>query len=761
MNIPTDNSMDEVRVVGIVVEIIYQNSENGYTVCEVENEDDGIFTATGYMPYLSAGETIALNGFWFEHPDYGEQFKAESYESLLPTDKAAILKYLSSGIISGIGAATAKNIVTHFGEETFDVMLNDPKRLAEIRGISAKKAEKIGEAFLQLQSMQGIVMYLQQFNIGASAAMRVQKMFGQNAVDKIKENPYILADFVEGIGFRTADEIAFFQGMPKNSPVRIRHGVKYILRDAAYSGGHTYITEKQLILLASKRLDITAEEAADGISSLALSHSVYIEEFAGEKRVSLKSLYAAEAYVARRIWSMSHTLPKYIPEQETIDEVILKAEKTGNITLAEEQKLAVQISAERSCMVITGGPGTGKTTIIKTIIKLMQTLAQEIVLAAPTGRAAKRMTAVTGGIEAKTLHRLLGMKPSEDDLVFTYNETNPMTADVVIVDEASMIDIQLMSALLSAIKPGAKLILCGDADQLPSVGPGNVLRDIIASEAVKTVALGHIFRQATESLIVVNAHRINNGEMPYLGIKDRDFFHLQRRMPEHITQTVADLYKYRLPKSYNIEPVSKIQVLSPSKKGAAGTIALNRELQYAMNPPDILKAEHRSGNTIFRVGDKVMQIKNDYDIMWQKENGEVGSGIFNGDMGIIEDISLKDKMMTILFDDKEVEYPFVNLDRLDLAYAVTVHKSQGSEFPVVILALARNAPMLMYRNLLYTAVTRAKELVVIVGKSEEVKRMVESCDKHTRFTSLRERLIEIADEERGCKRSQNEDVGMA
>ncbi|MBQ7793931.1 MAG: ATP-dependent RecD-like DNA helicase [Clostridia bacterium] len=740
--------MEDIRIVGIISEIIYQNSENGYTVCEIENEDEGIFTATGYMPYLSVGETIALIGQWVEHPDYGEQFKVTSYESLLPTDEAAILKYLSSGIIAGIGAATAKNLVAHFGENTFDIMLNNPSRLAEIRGISPKKAEKIGAAFLELQSMQGIVLYLQQFNIGASVAMRVQKMFGQSAVERIKENPYILADSVDGIGFRTADEIAFFQGMPKNSPVRIRHGIKYILRDAAYSGGHTYLLQEQLTALASKKLDVTAEEAMDGISSLALTHSVYIEDFPDGKRVSLAILYSAETYVARRIWAMSHTLPSYIPEQAAVDEVISKAEESGGITLAEEQKAAVQAAAERSCMVITGGPGTGKTTIIKTIISLMHSLSQEIVLAAPTGRAAKRMTAVAG-IEAKTLHRLLGMKPSDDEISFTHNESNPLTADVVIVDEASMIDIQLAASLLQAIKPGAKLILCGDADQLPSVGPGNVLRDIIASGHVTTIALGHIFRQAEESLIVVNAHRINSGEMPIIDAKDKDFFLLQRKSPEHITQTVADLYKIRLPRSYNIEPISKIQVLSPSKKGAAGTIALNRELQYAMNPPDMLKTEHRSGNTIFRVGDKVMQIKNDYDIMWIRENGEVGSGIFNGDMGIIESISLKDKTMTIIFDDKEVEYPFANLEKLDLAYAVTVHKSQGSEFPVVILALASFAPMLMYRNLLYTAVTRARDMVVIVGRSEEIRRMVENNDRHIRYTSLCERLGAIAEGENG------------
>ncbi|MEE0944022.1 MAG: ATP-dependent RecD-like DNA helicase [Clostridia bacterium] len=736
--------MEEIRIVGTVTEIIYQNPDNGYTVCEIENEDEGIFTATGYMPYLSVGESVQLTGEWVEHPDYGEQFKTESYETLLPTDETAILKYLSSGIVPGIGEATAKNLVAHFGSETLEIMLNNPARLAEIRGISPKRAEKISSAFLELQSMQGIVMYLQQFNIGASVAMRVQKALGRNAVERIKDNPYILSDMVDGIGFKTSDEIAFFQGMPKNSPIRIKHGIKYLLLDAAFTSGHTYIEEKSLVEVAAKRLDVTKEEAQDGISALVLAHNVYIEDYPDGRRVSLGIFYSAENYVARRLASMSLSLPKYMPETEDVERIVAETEKNENITLANEQKAAVMTAAENSCMVITGGPGTGKTTIIKTIISVMHSLAQEIALAAPTGRAAKRMSAVTG-FEAKTVHRLLGMKPSDNEAKFTYDESNPLEADVVIVDEASMIDIQLANALLRAIKPGAKLILCGDADQLPSVGPGNVLRDIIVSGTVKTISLKHIFRQAQESLIVMNAHSINRGEMPVLDAKDKDFFFLSRRSPDIITQTVTELYKVRLPRSYQIDPIAKIQVLSPSKKGPAGTISINKELQFAMNPPDMLKTEYRYGNTIFRVGDKVMQIKNDYDIIWTRENGEIGTGIFNGDMGIIESMSLKDKIMTIIFDDREVEYPFTNLDRLELAYAVTVHKSQGSEFPVVIIPVSSYAPMLMYRNLLYTAVTRARDMVVIVGRSEEVKRMVTNNAQHTRFTGLCERLQTFKD----------------
>ena len=731
--------MEDIKIVGVVTEIIYQNPDNSYTVCEIESEEEGIFAATGYMPYLSVGETVALSGRWVEHADYGEQFKAESYETLLPTDEDAILRYLSSGIVAGVGAATAKNLVAHFGKDTLEIMLNSPERLSEIRGISPKRAEKISAAFLEIQSTQGIVIYLQQFNIGATVAMRAQKMLGRHALEKIKENPYILVDGVEGVGFKTADSIAFYQGMPKNSPVRIKHGIKYLLSEAAFKSGHTYLLKDVLTDAAAKMLDVSPDEAADGITSLALINSVYIEQTDRGERVSLALFHSAETQVARRLSSMVHSLPKIIPTRQEIDEVIAKVGNEKGIELAPEQRDAVVMAAERSCMVITGGPGTGKTTILRVIIELMDKMSMKIALAAPTGRAAKRISELTGR-DAKTIHRLLGMKPSEGEDSFCYDEGNPLDSDVIIVDEASMIDILLMKALLSAIKPGAKLVLCGDADQLPSVGPGNVLRDIIASGKIKTIALKNIFRQAEASLIVTNAHKINRGEMPTLDKKDMDFFFLSRKGGEIITQTVTELYKTRLPKSYKVDAISKIQVLSPSKKGAAGTIALNKELQFAMNPPDILKAEYAHGGTVFRVGDKVMQIKNDYDIIWTRADGEVGSGVFNGDMGIIESISLKDKLMTVIFDDKEVEYPFANLDRLELAYAITVHKSQGSEFPIVILPVTAFAPMLMCRNILYTAVTRAQELVVMVGRAEEVEKMVKNNLRHKRYTSLSEKI---------------------
>ena len=671
--------MNSEKLTGTVTDIVYQNPENGYTVCEISNKQEGIFTAVGYMPYLSVGESLEMEGSWIEHPDYGEQFKINEYRTVLPTDERAILQYLSSGIIAGIGEATAKNIVAHFGNETLNVMLNTPAKLAEIKGISPKRAEKIGQAFYELQSMQGIVIYLQQFNIGASIAMRAQKALGSAAVERIKENPYILVDFVDGVGFKKADEIAFFQGIAKNSPVRIKHGIKYIMTEDAYSTGNTYIEYDELVKKSVEVLQITADEAENGIAELGMLHSVKLEENFGIKSCMLMMLYSAEEYCAERLIAISNHDSVYNLTDEEFEKAVKEFESKNDFELTDEQRRAVKTAVCNSCMVITGGPGTGKTTIIKSIIEIYKALNMEVELAAPTGRAAKRISEMSGD-EAKTIHRMLGMKQDEfSENGFLHNESNTLTADAFIIDEASMIDVSLMNSLLRAIKLGAKVILCGDADQLPSVGPGNVLHDIIASEQIPTIKLSKIFRQAEKSLIVRNAHKINAGEMPIIDDKKSDFFFLHRNSGEIVAQTVAELYKVRLPKSYNINPVAKIQVLTPSKKGPCGTAALNKELQYAVNPPDMLKAEYKHGNTIFRVGDKVMQIKNDYDAEWIKSNGEFGTGIFNGDIGIIESISLKDKQMLILFDDeREVEYPFINLDRLELAYAVTVHKSQGS-----------------------------------------------------------------------------------
>ena len=740
--------MDEnFTISGRVYDIIYQNEENGYTVCEIDSATDGLFTATGYMPYISDGENISVTGVWTNHPEYGEQFRVSYYETILPTDEQSILDYLSSGIIYGIREKTAEKIVDKFGIDSLNILLNEPLRLSEIKGISKEKAQKIGESYLELQSVQSILMFCQQYGISTNLAFKVHQALGSGAVSQIQENPYVLSDRVDGISFKTADNIAMIRGVPKNSPMRIKAGIKYILNTLAYSQGHTYLPKDMLISNAKIQLGVTREEAENGITSLEVCHQLYTDMVNSREVCYLDVFYTAEQYVARRISSLSTYPPTISLSEKEILPIIAEAEKNSDVELDDMQKEAVSASCKSGCVVITGGPGTGKTTTINTIIKALSKMGLSIALTAPTGRAAKRMSQVTG-LEAKTIHRLLCVKPSGDTEVqqFLYNESNPLPFDVIIMDEVSMVDIQLMHAFLRAVKRGARVIFSGDADQLPSVGPGNVLRDIIASDMVPVIHLTRIFRQAQESLIVMNAHKINCGEMPDLESHNKDFFFLTRQNGESVAKTVIDLYKNRLPASYQINPTVSIQVLSPSKKGVAGSVNLNRELQLALNPPSILKQEYAYGNTIFRVGDKVMQIKNDYDIIWTKQGVEAGSGIFNGDMGIIESISVKDRVMTVIFDDdRECEYTFADLDKLDLAYAVTVHKSQGSEFPIVIMPVCHFPPMLMCRNLLYTAVTRAKTIVVLVGSKEAVNIMINNNDEKKRFTGLCSKIKAISE----------------
>lgn len=740
--------MDEnVTITGKVYEIIYENADNGYTVCEIDSATDGLFTATGYMPYIGEGENISLTGTWAVHPEYGEQFRVTYYETILPTDEASIIDYLSSGIVYGIRAKTAEKIVEKFGTDTLNIMISDPLRLAEIKGISESRAQKIGESYIELQSMQSILMFLRQYGISNNLAFKVHQALGSAAVEQIKENPYILSDRVDGISFKTADSIAHLRGIPKNSPFRICSGIKYILETLAYSQGHTYLPKAMLISNVISHLGVTMDEAENGITSLCLSHDLYCDSVNSEEVCYLGAYYIAENYVARRLAALSSYPPPYTLTDKEVNEIVEDAELSAQIELDSEQKNAVFAAVNHGLVVVTGGPGTGKTTTINTIIKALSSMQLSIALTAPTGRASKRMSQVTG-LEAKTIHRLLGVKPGNDDhmQMFTYNESNPLPYDVIIVDEVSMVDIQLMYAFLRAVKRGAKVILSGDSDQLPSVGPGNVLHDIINSEIIPVIRLERIFRQAEESLIVVNAHKINCGEMPEIKNKDTDFFFLSRATGELSFATVVDLCRSRIPKSYGVNPISSIQVLSPSKKGVTGSVSLNRELQKTLNPPDMLKQEYAYGKTIFRTGDKVMQIKNDYDIIWTTPDGESGTGIFNGDLGIIESISVKDRQMTIIFDDdKETEYSFNDLDKLDLAYAVTVHKSQGSEFPIVIIPVCRYAPMLMCRNLLYTAVTRAKNMVILVGSEGAVRTMIQNNDEKKRYTGLCSKLKSIAD----------------
>ncbi len=738
------NKTEYISIAGTVLEIIYTNDDNGYTICEINNTNgnEGQFTATGYMPYISEGETIELYGRWVNHPEYGEQFSVKSYKSILPSDTNAILQYLSSGIVPGIRSATAKKIVNRFDTDTFNIMLNYPERLSEISGISKSKAEKIGEEFQKLQSMSGIVMFLQQFNISAKVATNVHKILGSEAVEKIKENPYILADNIDGITFKTADNIAHILGLAKNSPERIASFAKYTLTQAAYQAGHTFLPQTILTELIVKNLGVSTDDADNAINNLTLRKDIFIDKVNGINACYLMTLLTAELYVAKRICSLSDADQKFTMPIDDAQAAVNEISAHEGIILAEEQRNAVLSAVTNGCIIITGGPGTGKTTTINTIIKLMQRMKLKIALTAPTGRAAKRMSEITE-LDAKTIHRLLGVVRNDSELYLTFsrNEDNPLSDDVIIIDEMSMLDINLMSSLLKAVKPGAKVIMVGDFDQLPSVGPGNVLRDLIDSQVIPVIRLEHIFRQAQESLIVVNAHKVNKGEAPVFKQGDSDFFFMKRDNAEAIAQTIASLYKTRLPAKYNINPVSSIQILSPSRKGNLGIASLNAILQNEINPPDFMKSEHSYGNVIFRVGDKVMQNKNNYDITWIRDNGEEGMGIFNGDIGIIERVSTVDKLLDIVFDDdKHVEYSFNNLDELELAYAVTVHKSQGNEFPFVIIPVFNFPPMLMFRNLLYTAITRAKQMVILVGDEKSIMRMINNNEKAKRYSGLPDKL---------------------
>lgn len=736
--------MESVNITGVIEEIIYTNPDNGYTICDIHTDDDDLITATGSMPCVSEGESIRIAGTWTTHPDYGEQLKVIEYEIMAPSDEQAILRYLSSGIVPGIRTATAKKLVAAFGAQTLNVLMTQPEKLAEIKGISLERAKQMSSAYAEMQSMQTIVMFLQRYNISASMAVKVHMTLGADAVEKIKLNPYLLADRIDGITFASSDTIAHDLGLPGNSPQRICSGIKYILREAAYNNGHVYLPKHLLCEEAAYRLGVTDTEAENGLGELIKERAVILDNSDNEDVCYLFAYYEAEGNVAKRLAMMSHNKPKHTMSEDEAERAIDRFESSSGMQLASQQRNAVVTALSSGVMILTGGPGTGKTTTLKTIIELLEELKLSIALAAPTGRAAKRMSQVSG-MEAKTIHRLLGVQMSGGTQIFTHDAERPLLADVVILDEVSMVDVRLMSAFLSALKPGARLILSGDSDQLPSVGAGNVLKDIIDSRIVPVIELNKIFRQAEESLIILNAHSINKGEMPELGAKSNDFFFLRRANPEQSAMTIVDLFKNRLPKSYGINPVSDIQVLSPTKKGTTGTINLNRLLQLHINPPSPELDEHSYGNTVYRVGDKVMQTKNSYEMPYTREDGEGGLGIFNGDMGIITAINKSDKYLTIMFDeDKRVEYPFTNLDEIDLAYAITVHKSQGSEFPTVIMPVCSYNPMLMGRNLFYTAVTRAKQMVILVGSEKTVMNMTYNNTYRKRYTGLTERIIGIS-----------------
>jgi len=735
---------------GIVESVIYHNEENGFTVFTVraENTDDfdKITTCTGYLSNPVEGEILKLAGNFVQNPRYGLQLSVTRVERNRPNSLAGIEKYLASGVIKGIGARTAKMIVAKFGEDTFDIIENEPAKLAQLKGISLKKALAFAESFHAQSDQRRVMLFLQEYGISSTFAMKIFKRYKEETIELVKANPYRLADDIDGIGFKTADAIAHKLGISRDAPERISAGVRYCLWEAA-SEGHTCIPTAQLTHQAAEILYANAEQIDSELIRMQMDRLIIREKVDGDQLVFLSTLYYAEKAVAAKLSELSAL---HIANAQAEENAIFALEKETGITLSEGQRQAVAAALSHGVLIITGGPGTGKTTTINTIIGLLESKGLKITLAAPTGRAAKRMTEATGR-EAKTIHRLLEVTFISEDArrqVFQRNEENPLETDVLIVDEASMMDIVLTQSLLKAVATGTRLILVGDVDQLPSVGPGNVLKDVIDSGALATARLTEVFRQAAESAIITNAHRINKGEYPAINDKEKDFFFVRRQSPEDVMHTILNLVHERLPAFKGFDPRHDIQVLSPMRKSPLGVMNLNNVLQAKLNPPAKNKKEREYRTVIFREGDKVMQIRNNYDATWEMVNDkgratDQGEGVFNGDMGTIYEID-DEFGVTVSFDDgRRIVYDFSQLDELELAYAVTVHKAQGSEYKVVVIPVYNGPPMLLTRNLLYTAVTRAKELAVLVGTPETMHRMIDNNRITHRYTALARRLRDM------------------
>ena len=727
---------------GYVEHIIYRNADNGYTVLNLVSGEDEI-TCVGIFSAIAEGENIEAQGEYTEHPTYGQQFKVTSFEEKAPEDEEAIERYLGSGAIKGIGLAMAARIVRRFKGDSFRIIEEEPERLAEIKGISNRKAMEIASQVNEKRDLRQAMIFLQQYGITMNLAVKVYQAYGQDVYGIIRENPYRLADDIDGVGFRTADEIAARVGIRMDSDFRVRSGILYTLLQAS-GEGHTYLPETELTPRASKLLNVTAEQVEKQYMDLAIERKIILKQMEDQTQIYAASFYYMEANTATMLKRLNVS---YDVSDAEIEQRIRGIEKKSGMTLDEHQVTAVKEAVRNGLLVITGGPGTGKTTTINTIIRYFELEGLEIFLAAPTGRAAKRMSETTG-FEARTVHRMLELNGgAEGSGGFERDESNPLEADVIIVDEMSMVDISLMYSLLKAISVGTRLILVGDVNQLPSVGPGSVLRDIIQSHACNVVMLTKIFRQASTSDIIVNAHKINHGEEVILDNKSMDFFFLKRYDADVIINVVLQLIKQKLPKFVDATPYD-IQVLTPMRKGLLGVERLNGILQRYMNPPANDKVEKEYGSTVFREGDKVMQTKNNYQLAWEIRTKfgltvDKGLGIFNGDMGIIRQINDFAEQMIIEFDEgRMVEYPYKLLDELELAYAITIHKSQGSEYPAVVIPLLGGPMMLMNRNLLYTAVTRARKCVTLVGNEVTFQQMIRNTSQQKRYSGLCDRLKE-------------------
>ena len=724
-----------LQLEGNVENIVYRNEENGYTVLEIADGED-VITAVGSMPPVTAGDKVVLTGDFTEHKIYGRQFAARTCEICRPSESADILRYLSSGAIKGIGPSTAQRLVREFGDSTLEVMETQPERVALLKGISTEKALDFAAQLKTNAGIRTLMLYLGEYGISNTVAIRIFNAFGAQSVERIRENPYCLCQGGLGVPFERADFIAKREQLEHDSEVRVCAGLSYVLRHNE-GGGHTCLPKDKLTQVAADFLGVPHERAAECLEQMLFDRSLIGDTVGGRDFVFTQQQHLNELYIASRIRMM---LSFPAEPEKNVEKAVEELESSNSIRYADLQRQAISDALSEGMLVLTGGPGTGKTTTLNAIIRILKSRGKKVLLAAPTGRAAQRMSELTGD-EAKTLHRLLGVNwDRNENPVFQKNEQNQLKCDALIIDEVSMVDSFIFASVMRALPLGCRLILVGDSDQLPSVGAGNVLGDLIESGLLPVVRLNEIFRQAQQSLIVTNAHKIVNGQMPVLNRSDGDFFFLFRSDRHEAAKVICDLCQTRLPNAYGYSPFENIQVLSPSKKGDLGTAELNERLQERLNPPSEDKAEVTIGGKTFREGDKVMQVKNNYDIRWFRENGETGEGVFNGDIGVIEKIDKRNKVIRVQFDDKSASLGFDACGDLDFSYAVTVHKSQGNEFDAVIIPMFSGPPQLYYRNLLYTAVTRAKKTLILIGVPQTVEYMVNNNRQTKRYTALKEFL---------------------
>ena len=728
----------ETTIAGTVQSVVFQNEENGYAVLRLVTDDGELLTLVGCVPCAAPGESLSVTGSFSSHPQYGEQFSASEVERHLPSNETEILNYLASGVVRGVGPATAEKLVARFGARTLEVIESEPEKLNALKGMTSRRAQEISTAFREQMGLRRVMEFLTHYDLPAALSVPLYRRFGVNAMAALESNPYLLSDSAFGVEFSVCDEIALSMGFGGDAALRIEAGLLFELSYNRDAGGHVFLPREKLLAATDQLLDCGADAAEKSLDDLIAAYRVVQEPVANVTACYLRSSWEDETYVAARLNAMLADKPDAL---RGVKRTISEIEREQGVCYAPLQRQAVELAAREELLILTGGPGTGKTTSVRAIVALFERMGLNVLLAAPTGRAAKRLGELCGR-DTQTIHRLLGMTWNEQtgEVAFTKDEKELLEADALIVDEASMVDLALMRALLAALRPGCRLVLVGDPDQLPSVGAGNVFSDLIRSGRIATVALRDIFRQAERSMIVRNAHLVNEGTMPELkNSAAGDFFFLPRRDSGRLVDTVVELCKTRLPENMGI-PADELQVLTPTRRGDAGTRSLNFALQAALNPPKPGKKERRFGELVFREGDRVMQTRNDYDVVWQKDDGTAGTGIFNGDVGRITKIDPSGELLEIVFDDRTATYTADMLAELDMAYAMTVHKSQGSEYRGVVFVGAPCAPSLMVRGVLYTAITRARELLVIVGDDSAVFKMAENDRRSRRYSGLRWRL---------------------